>query len=111
MRRHHVPLVMTGGALAGTPVTVDKIGSQSGIATTILNLMGIKTSLPFGRDLLDTHTAGFAYVSEPSWFGLVSDRGLSAVSTDTGATLQGDTADVRAAKALVQTIYTDLSKR
>ena len=111
MRRHHVPLVMTGGALAGTPVTVDKIGSQSGIATTILRLMGIRDALPFGRDLLDTGTAGFGYVSEPSWFGLVTERGLSVVSTDTGATLQGDSADVHAAKALVQSIYTDLSKR
>lgn len=111
MRRHHIPLVMTGGALAGTPVIVDKIGSQSGIAPTILALMGIRDALPFGRDLLDTRTAGFGYVSEPSWFGLVTDRGLSAVSTDTGATLEGDSADVRAAKALVQSIYTDLSKR
>ncbi len=111
MRRHHIPLVMTGGALAGTPAVIDKIGSQSGIAATILRLMGIRASLPFGRDLLDTHTAGFGYVSEPSWFGLVTDRGLSAVSTDTGATLEGDSADVRAAKALVQSIYTDLSKR
>lgn len=110
-RRHHIPLVMTGGALVGTPVVIDKIGSQSGIAATILRLMGIRADLPFGRDLLDVHTAGFGYVSEPSWFGLVTERGLSAVSTDTGATLEGDSADVRAAKALVQSIYTDLSKR
>lgn len=111
LRRHHIPLVMTGGALAGTPVVVDRIGSQSGIAPTILGLMGIADTLPFGRDLLDTATAGFGYVSEPSWFGIVTEGGLSAVGTDTGATLQGDSADVRAAKALVQRIYTDLSKR
>ena len=92
-------------------MVVDKIGSQSAIATTILHLMGIRDALPFGRDLLDTGTAGFGYVSEPSWFGLVTERGLSVVSTDTGATLQGDSADVHAAKALVQSIYTDLSKR
>lgn len=111
MRRHHIPLVMTGGALAGTPAVVNKIGSQSGIAATILHLMEIREALPFGCDLLDVHTAGFGYVSEPSWFGLVTDGGLSAVGTDTGATLQGDSADVRAAKALVQSIYTDLSER
>lgn len=111
IRRHHIPLIMTGGALSGTPATIARLGSQSGIAATILQLMGIDAHLPFGRSLIDTHTAGFGYVSEPSWFGIVTSRGLSAVSADTDATLQGNDADVKAAKALVQSIYTDLSKR
>lgn len=117
--RHHIPLVMIGGALQGTPARIDYPTSQSGIAPTVLALMGLDNSMfPFARNMLSGTPAGqFAWMSEPDWFGLKTPgTSLTVVPVDesgarsaikTGA----DTLTATRARAFVQLIYDDLTAR
>jgi phosphoglycerol transferase MdoB-like AlkP superfamily enzyme len=112
LARHHIPLVITGRALGGRRDKVGKIGSQSAIAGTVLGLVGIHDpSLAWTRDMLDSDTSGMAWLSEPSWFGIVTPRGLSAVGVDDDRLLDGRNNDAARARAYLQTLYHWLSTR
>ena len=111
--RHHVPLVLTGGALAGTPARITAPGSQSAIAPTVLALLGLDTSdFLYPRNLLDTTTPPRAWLCEPEWAGLIgSDGTLGVVRTADGTTSEGTDERAMQTKAFLQTVYTDLDKR
>lgn len=55
--RHHVPLVITGGALAaGGGTRIATPSTQADIAATLLGLLGMEgAKFPFSRDLLSGH--------------------------------------------------------
>jgi phosphoglycerol transferase MdoB-like AlkP superfamily enzyme len=112
LQRQHVPLVLTGGALAGVPAQVAHTGSQSAIAPTILWLLGIK---PHGfvnqRNLLDTSTQGVAWMAVPEWYGLKIGDSFTQVITNTGETAVGNEVGERQAKSFIQRIYKDLNDR
>lgn len=115
--RHHLPLVLTGGALQGVPARVDYPASQSGIAPTVLAMMGLDyTMFPFARNMMSGNPAGqFAWMSEPDWFGLktpgseltVVPAGRSAAPGPEPA----DTVTAARARAFVQVLYDDLQAR
>jgi phosphoglycerol transferase MdoB-like AlkP superfamily enzyme len=110
-QRHHVPLVIAGGALGCEPRRVDCVGSQSAIAGTVLSLVGMDWhGLEWTRDLLDDGAPRFAYMSEPSWFGLKTAKGLTVIGVDTGEPLTPTAADQTAAKAYIQCLYHRLSE-
>lgn len=115
--RHHIPLVLTGGALAGTPARINTLGSQSAIAPTLLALLGLDNSMfPQAVNMLDGCDRGhFAWITEPEWFGLLTDSGDEAVVDIHTGTLRAAAGDsIRAtegAKAMIQTVYSDISKR
>ncbi len=113
--RHHIPLVISGGALAARGVRVDRLGSQSGIAGTVSSLLGIdwRGAFVFSRDLLDVSTPEWAWMCEPTWFGLKTATGSAFIDVATGGVLQGsaDGDDVARAKAFVQCVYSDLDRR
>lgn len=112
LARHHVPLVITGGAVAGAPATIATIGSQSGIAPTVLSLLGLDGSaFPHSRNMLDSRTGGqYAWMSEPDWYCLITDVAEPAVVNVSGETDDSNPA-VRRAKAFVQITYDDLDAR
>ena len=108
--RHHVPLVLTGGALEGTPARINATGSQSAIATTLLSLMGMDTSaFLYPTDLLNPASPHHAWLTEPEWIELIKDDGTTTTINITGNTQSGP--HTKQAKALLQTIYEDLDKR
>ena len=111
MARHHIPLIITGGVVKSKPSKIPTVGSQSDIAPTLLAMLGIEPeNFKFGHDLFDSSTPEYARVSEHDWFGLIDeDNYLTAVSVEDGLVMEGD--EPEAARALMQLLYSDLSKK
>lgn len=112
--RHHIPLIITGGAIDSHGTRIDRLGSQSGIAATVASLLGADTAMfPLSRNLFDTSLPEWAWISEPAWFGLVTPSGLTVIDAAGSATLESssDKADIGRAKAFVQKLYDDLDAR
>ncbi|MEE0979793.1 MAG: LTA synthase family protein [Muribaculaceae bacterium] len=109
--RHHVPLVMTGGALA-LKGREDSPASQTDIAATLLGAMGIDHSqFKFSRDILQPGARHSAFFTEPEWAGMVTPTDTVAINLTTMEVSPGaDTLSVRDAKATLQAIYTELSR-
>lgn len=113
--RHHVPLIITGGALARKPEVISTYGDQTAIAATLLNALGFETGeFRFSHDLLDSTDPGFAFFTEPGIAGYISKDGSVTINLDNDAIIErsGEDADSAAVicKALLQTVYTALSE-
>lgn len=113
--RHHVPFIITGGAVTNAPGIVDRYGDHTAIAATLLNALGIDAGeFRYSRDLFSPCTEGYAFYTEPGIAGF-SDRNSSvAISLDNDAIIEsyGENADSAAirCKALLQSVYTTLSE-
>ncbi len=82
--RHHVPLVMTGGALNGaTPLSVPAPGSQNDIAATLLGMLNMDASaFPFSKNLVDATQPHYAVFTEPSLIGIVTESDTLVYNCD-----------------------------
>ncbi len=114
LKRHHVPLVMTGGALAKTQRRIDVPMSQSDIAATLLGAMGIDHSdFIFSRDVMLPGTKGAAFFSSVGNVGWVTPTDTLVYDYMSGKVLNPG-ADVERslpqAKAFVQMLYTDFEQ-
>jgi phosphoglycerol transferase MdoB-like AlkP superfamily enzyme len=112
LQRQHIPLVLTGGALAGAPASIARTGSQSAIAPTILTLLGLE---PKGflnpQNLLSISQRGFAWMAVPEWYGLKIADNFTQVIVNTAAPAIGDSIGACRSKAYVQHIFNDLNKK
>ncbi len=71
-----IPLLLTGGALKVRNQVNNSIGSQTDIAFTILQQMGLKTKdFSWSKNLLDTTAYQFAFYIFNDGFGFVSAEG------------------------------------
>lgn len=104
--RHHVPLVIAGGALNRKGVC-DNYGSQPDIVPTILASMGMDISdFPFGHNLLDIKAPHYAFFTEPSLAGVKSDNAQAVIATESGSPIGTHSQiAVESAKALLQKLY------
>ncbi len=108
----NIPLLFLGGALNTIGITVNKIGSQTGIAATLLAQLGNEaTAFPWSRNLLDSSTKPWALYNFNNGFGLVQPAGR-LVYDNVGNRLveqqgQVSSADLRAGRALQQVYYQD----
>ena len=109
--RHHVPLILAGGALArhgeiGSPM------SQTDIAATLLGAMNIDHSrFRFSKDIFSPGVAHSAFYSEPDYVGMVTPNDTVELNLNTGETVGNSPAEsVEMAKAWLQTVYTELSR-
>ncbi len=112
--RHHIPLVITGGAIDSRGIQIDRLGSQSAIAATIATLLGADIeSLHLSRNLLDDRLPEWAWMCEPGWFGLRTPDGLTIVDVASSNKLKSsaNSTDDKKAKAFVQKLYDDLDAR
>ena len=113
--RHHVPLVITGGAVNRTPGVVTTIADQTAIAATLLSALGLDSSLfTYSRDLFDNSKSHYAFFSEPGLAAFVTPTDTVVINLDTDRPLIASGAAPSAAldrcKAILQTIYSNLSK-
>lgn len=102
--RHHIPLVLTGGALpASAPAKVDVPASQSDIAPTLASMLGIDAEalFPMGHNIFGS--PAFAFFSEPDFAAVITPGDTAVVSTRTGESLGNSSAD--APKAFLQNLY------
>lgn len=109
--RHHIPIVMTGGALA-LHGTVDTPASQVDIAATLLDAMGIDRSrFIFSHNILDPAGSHFAYSSTPSYIALTDSTGTASVyniESTTFVSSDGHTPADSLLQSYVQTLYDTL---
>lgn len=110
-QRHHLPLILTGGAL-NLRGEADMPAAQSDIAATLLGAMQVDHSrFKFSRDLFAPDAAHSAFFSEPDFVGYVTPDDTVVISLSTMEPSQGASpATVQDAKAWLQTIYTELSR-
>jgi phosphoglycerol transferase MdoB-like AlkP superfamily enzyme len=76
--RYHIPMLWLGGALAARDTVIHRIGSQTDLAPTLLEQLGIAhDDYHWGRDLLASGDEGasFAFFSYLDGFGFVDQRG------------------------------------
>jgi phosphoglycerol transferase MdoB-like AlkP superfamily enzyme len=98
--RHHVPLVMVGGALKRHSLAVNTPGSQIDIAATLLRQLGADTKpFTFSKDLLNPQSPHFAVFTEPELIEIVTPTDTMSYNIETG------TGTAQAVKAYLQKLY------
>lgn len=114
--RHRIPLVLAGGfanRLDIRPELLDRIGSQTDLAATILAIAGIShDKFIFSNNLLDPARQPIAFFSEPSWIGAISPAGMAEITVETSSpqTAAPDSL-YDSLKAYYQVLYDDLNLR
>ncbi|WP_244824744.1 LTA synthase family protein [Carboxylicivirga mesophila] len=113
----HIPMLWTGGALAVSDTTVNKIGSQTDMAKTLLSQLNIQADdMRFSKNILDETSQSFAFFVMPSnGMGLVEEGKYQAFSNNLKKfiVMEGkQTAlDSLKAKAYLQVLYNDSKNR
>lgn len=73
---YHIPMLWLGGALATRDTVIERIGSQTDLAPTLLAQLGLPHGqYRWGHDLLAAGAPSFAYFSYHDGFGIVDPRG------------------------------------
>ena len=111
--RHSVPLVLTGGALEmkGRNNTV---GSQIDIAATLLYQLGIDhKEFGFSKNILNADSPHFAYISDPSVAGIITEDNMTVINCDSGLVIEEEGDDPgnineERIKAFVQKLYDEI---
>lgn len=113
--KFHIPLIVTGGALKIKGV-INTIGSQTDIATTVLDQLGISShNFKWGKDLLDSSARSFAFYSFNNGFGFVTPAGIVTVDNVSKKVIYNtngiDTNAINFGKAYMQLSYQDFLNR
>lgn len=112
-RNSHIPLLLLGGALR-QPMRIDTLMSQSDIAATLLGQMQLPhDDFIFSRDVLaDSYTYPFVLHTFNNGFIFRDATGVTHYDNVSQQPLDGhDPQREETAKVILQTLYSDLSKR
>jgi phosphoglycerol transferase MdoB-like AlkP superfamily enzyme len=113
---YHIPMLWTGGALAGAGV-IDQLASQTDLAPTLLGQLGLPggEQYRFGRDLFTGPPRRWAYYGFDDGFGVVTREGSlvwehipDRITSRAGPV--GD-AELRIGRAMLQLTYQDYLDR
>jgi phosphoglycerol transferase MdoB-like AlkP superfamily enzyme len=113
--KFHIPLIFTGGALNVKGV-VKNIGSQTDIATTVLDQLGISSvDFKWGKDLLDSSAHQFAFYNFNNGFGFVTPSGIFTIDNISKKIIYQtgniDSVIINNGKAYMQISYQDFLDR
>lgn len=113
--KFRIPLIFSGGALT-LKGRINTIGSQTDIATTILDQLHVSTrDFPWGKDLLDSAARSFAFYSFNNGFGFVTPKGTETMDNvakrPISITSGYDTSDIKYGKAYMEFSYQDYLNR
>jgi len=113
--KFRIPLIFSGGALT-LKGRINNIGSQTDIATTILDQLHLPTDkFKWGKDLLDSSARQFAFYSFNDGFGFVTPQGTETIDNVSGKPIfispGFDTSNIRYGKAYMQFSYQDYLNR
>jgi phosphoglycerol transferase MdoB-like AlkP superfamily enzyme len=110
-----IPMIWTGGVVAGKRMVVNKFGSQVDIPLTILDQMGIQADFPFSKDLLCQASGSFAFYTYNEGFGFISDSSAIAYDHKSREVVwkEGSATDraERLGKAYLEVLFEDYLKR
>lgn len=105
--KHKIPIILTGGALVKRGFIVDRIGSQTDLAATLLAMLGLDNSeFQFSRNLFAYSENQFAFFSSPTSVTLLTPEGTTQLDVETGK-LSGP--QVTNLQAYLQYLYARLS--
>ncbi len=113
--KFHIPLIFTGGALT-LKGRINTIGSQTDIATTILDQLHVPTEkFKWGKDLLDSSARPFAFYSFNNGFGFVTPKGTETMDNVSKRPIfkspDYDTSQLKYGKAYMEFSYQDFLNR
>ncbi|MBQ9362244.1 MAG: sulfatase-like hydrolase/transferase [Bacteroidaceae bacterium] len=111
----HIPLIMAGGAIC-YPRSIPTLMNQSDLAATLLGQLGLPhDEYIFSRDVL---SQGYRYPTaihaSKTHLTFIDSTGISCLDLDSDQptdTTANDLLRVRKAKAILQTLYLNVSKR
>ncbi|MCM1075750.1 MAG: sulfatase-like hydrolase/transferase [Bacteroides sp.] len=109
----HIPLLLTGGAVA-SGARIDTIMSQTDLAATLLSQMGLPhDEFIFSRDILaDTYLKPFSFHTYTNGFMLTDERGWTIVDNVSDEAIENpDPERERNGRAILQKLYEDLAER
>ena len=110
--RHHIPLVITGGALNGAPQVIGDPVSQTDIAATLLGALGLdRSKFIFSNDLFSPGHPRTVFFSDTEHATLLTPRGYATINLTSGLTESTDSLHAGGVKAYLQMLYTDLQNR
>lgn len=107
--KFHIPLIFSGGALKKKG-RVNTIGSQTDIATTILDQLHLSTGkFSWGKDLLDSSAGSFAFYCFNNGFGFVTPKGTETMDNVSKKPIYKtpgfDTSQIKFGKAYMELSY------
>lgn len=113
--RHHIPLIITGGALNAPPQRIATVASQIDIAATLLAMLNINSSqFTFSHNIFDPDSPHFAFFTEPEYMGFVTDSSTIIYNLDANrlevAIGDSSSQSLTQAKAFLQTLYNTLDR-
>ncbi|WP_430812034.1 MULTISPECIES: LTA synthase family protein [unclassified Carboxylicivirga] len=114
---YHIPMLWTGGALAVQDTLIDKVGSQTDMAMTLLSQLNIEAGdMLFSKNILDQQGSGFAFFALPgNGMALVEGDKYQAYSNGLKRFIKMEgvhtPADSLKAKAYLQVLYKDSKNR
>ncbi|MDR1725376.1 MAG: LTA synthase family protein [Bacteroidales bacterium] len=110
--RFHIPMIWAGGTIK-QPLLVKNICNQSDIAATLLSQLGLSyTEFIFSKDIFDNNSPEYAIYTYNNGFGFIDSTGFSVYDNNQNKSLiNHDSTLIKKGKAILQTLYDDLSKR
>lgn len=112
--RYHIPMLWLGGALQINDTTITKYASQTDLAITLFNQLGIDGSnYSYSKDIFSESTKSFATYYFNNGFGYVDDSTniVYDLNSNEIMTLNGDSSKLNIAKAYMQSIFTDFNSK
>ena len=114
--KFRIPLLLLGGALTVKDTVVTTIGSQTDVAPTLLQQLGLPTDqFAWGKNLLDPNAASFAFFVFNDGFGLVTPQGVVTVDNVSKRPTRRDATvpekQVEQGKAYMQTSFADFLRK
>jgi phosphoglycerol transferase MdoB-like AlkP superfamily enzyme len=76
-QRHHIPLLITGGALKPEwkGKSINRVGSHTDIAATLLTQLNKPaTNFPYSKNMFNAASPAFAYYAFDNGFGMITDN-------------------------------------
>lgn len=113
-RRHHIPMLWLGGAVA-EPHTVDAYASQIDICASVLAQMGLDhAQFDYSKDIFNASTPPrkFAYYVFNDGFGVVDASGEAIWDCTSGSLVSGSSPElVDIGRTMLQRTYADINRR
>ncbi|MEO6452468.1 MAG: LTA synthase family protein, partial [Ginsengibacter sp.] len=114
--KFRIPLILTGGALKLKRVLNNTIGSQTDIAYTLLQQMGLQNKdFKWSKNLLDTTAKQFAFYVFNDGFGFVTPQGALTFDNLSKKIIykdkDADTSQLNFGKAYMQFSFEDFIRR
>ena len=110
-----IPMLWVGGAVERRGERIMKYGSQTDIPSTLCGQLGLPSIFPFGKDILSSGSASFAFYAFNEGFGFVSDSSAVAYDHKSGKPVLMEGKDAirseKCGKAFLQVLFDDYLSR